>query len=243
MAARNKQDRPKKTASTQKSSPQKSLAKTGSMPVPESVQAPETQVPAVPPSSKTVPARGRQKPAGQCGGTVRASTFCLSAVLCLLLGTYLGTLLSTFRSAWDLASPAHRHSQPQLEEAVRKNPQDPQAWIQLGNRHFDDDKPREAIRAYEHALSIKGDNPDVLTDMGIMYRHLGDFERAAEIFTQASKIDSRHEQSRFNLGVVLFFDLDRKAEARKAWRELIGINPGAKTPDGALLSTLLDELK
>jgi cytochrome c-type biogenesis protein CcmH/NrfG len=192
---------------------------------------------------------------------VRISTFCLGAVLCLLLGTYLGTVLSAFHSARDPVPPVARHGQPQpmpsqsgqevkspaqlqeLEAAVRKNPQDPHAWIQLGNRHFDDDKPREAIRAYEQALSIKGDNPDVLTDMGIMYRHLGNFERAAELFTQAGKIDSRHEQSRFNLGVVLFFDLNRKDEARKAWRELVGINPGVKTPDGALLSTMLDELK
>ncbi|MCL1984995.1 MAG: tetratricopeptide repeat protein, partial [Betaproteobacteria bacterium] len=130
-----------------------------------------------------------------------------------------------------------------LEEAVRKDPQDLHAWIQLGNSYFDANKPREAIRAYEHALSIKGDDPDVLTDVGIMYRQLGEFERAAEKFTQASAIDPRHEQSRFNLGVVLFFDLNRKDEARKVWRALVGINPRAKTPDGALLSVMLDELK
>jgi tetratricopeptide (TPR) repeat protein len=81
----------------------------------------------------------------------------------------------------------------------------------------------------------------VLTDMGIMYRQLGEFERAAEHFTQASTINPRHEQSRFNLGVVLFFDLKRKEEARQAWRALIAINPEAKTPDGALLRTMLDE--
>ena len=130
-----------------------------------------------------------------------------------------------------------------LEEAVRKNPQDMHAWIQLGNHLFDENKPREAIRAYENALNIKGDNPDVLTDMGIMYRQLGEFGRAAEIFTQASAIHPQHEQSRFNLGVVLFFDLNRKDEARKVWRELLGINPGARTPDGALLRTMLDEWK
>jgi len=79
--------------------------------------------------------------------------------------------------------------------------------------------------------------------MGIMYRELGEFEQAAKIFTQASKINPLHEQSRFNLGVVLFFDLNRKDEARRVWRALIGINPEARTPDGALLRTMLDELK
>jgi cytochrome c-type biogenesis protein CcmH/NrfG len=186
---------------------------------------------------------------------------CLTAVLCLLLGVYLGTLLPALRTSQDTAShmhpqnPQQQQSSPagqetdhaehhrELEEAVKKNPQDLHAGIQLGNHLFDDNKPREAIRAYERALAIKGDNPDVLTDMGIMHRHLGEFGRAAELFTQAGTINPRHEQSRFNLGVVLFFDLNRKDEARKAWRELLGINPEARTPDGALLRTMLDEWK
>ncbi|MDR0238622.1 MAG: tetratricopeptide repeat protein [Deltaproteobacteria bacterium] len=188
---------------------------------------------------------------------VRTSTFYLAAVTCLLVGTFLGSLLPTLRDSQDRI----QQSQPQqtpvlakqaantnshlntLEETVKKNPQDLLAWIQLGNHYFDDNKPRDAIRAYEHALSINADNPDVLTDLGIMYRQLGEFERAAEKFTQAGAINPRHEQSRFNLGVVLFFDLNRKDEARKAWRSLLSINPEAKTPDGALLRIMLDELK
>ena len=209
-----------------------------------------------------------QKPAPQAERTrqgdsapARTSILLLTAVLCLLLGTYLGTLLPAFRDFKDLVSPGQQSQRQEqapspaglgagssgqlkaLEEAVGKDPQNLHAWIQLGNQYFDDHKPREAIRAYERALSIKGDNPDVLTDMGIMYRQLGEFERAAEHFTQASKTNPLHEQSRFNLGVVLFFDLKRKEEARQAWRALIAINPDAKTPDGALLRTMLDELQ
>jgi cytochrome c-type biogenesis protein CcmH/NrfG len=252
MAARSKQDRRKKTAPAQKTAPQTENRQ-------ESVQAPESRESKVA-APKTAPARNRQPPAARLDGTVRKSTLYLTAVLCLLLGPYLGTLLPAFRGAKELSFPVQQnHPQPtpppagqsvegnahlkELEEAVKKDPQNLHAWIQLGNHYFDDGKPREAIRAYEGALSIKADNPDVLTDMGIMYRQLGDFERAAEIFAQASKINPLHEQSRFNLGVVLFFDLNRKDEARKAWRELIGINPEAKTPDGALLRTMLNEVR
>jgi cytochrome c-type biogenesis protein CcmH/NrfG len=252
MAARSKQDPRKKTAPAQKSAPQIDN-------VQGNAQSPEARERESTPPKKTTPARGRQKAAERHDGTVRKSTLYLTAILCLLLGTYLGTLLPAFRGAKEFSSPLQQ-SQPQqapppagradaggqlkeLEEAVRKNPQDMHAWIQLGNQHFDDGKPHEAIRAYERALSIRGDNPDVLTDMGIMYRQLGEFERAAEKFTQASKINPLHEQSRFNLGVVLFFDLNRKDEARKVWRALVGINPEVKTPDGALLRIMLDELK
>ena len=252
MAARSKQDHRKKATPAQKSAPQAKNAR-------ENAQTPEAPDLGSTPAQKSTPARGRQKPTERHDGTVRKSTLCLTAVLCLLLGAYLGTLLPALHRAKELSS-VQQNRPPQmpppagqgtdaggqikeLEEAVRKNPQDLHAWIQLGNRHFDDNKPREAIRAYESALSIKKDNPDVLTDMGIMHRQLGEFERAAEIFAQASKINPLHEQSRFNLGVVLFFDLNRKDEARKEWRALVGINPEVKTPDGALLRIMLDELQ
>jgi cytochrome c-type biogenesis protein CcmH/NrfG len=270
MASRNKQDRRKKSAPARKSVPQAASAQESESPqqsapqddiARESAQAPETREREAPPPQKTAPARSRHAPAGRHGGMVRKSTLCLTAVLCLLLGVYLGTLLPVLRGAKnDNASSVRQSPQQQaasaagqkaeddgrlreLEEAVRKDPQNLHAWIHLGNLYFDGHKPREAIRAYERALAIKGDNADVLTDLGIMHRQLGEFERAAEIFTQASKINPLHEQSRFNLGVVLFFDLNRKDDARKAWRALVGINPGAKTPDGALLRTMLDELQ
>jgi len=249
MAARSKQDRRNKTAPAQKSAPQPDI-------MPQSVHAPEPQTRKAVASPKTTSA-GRRASASRHEGTVRTSTCYLAAVACLLLGTFLGSLLPALRDSQDRA----QQSQPQqksvlaeqatktnshlntLEESVKKNPRDLHAWIQLGNHYFDDNKPRDAIRAYEHALSINADNPDVLTDLGIMYRQLGEFERAVEKFTQASAINPQHEQSRFNLGVVLFFDLHRKDEARKAWRSLLSINPEAKTPDGALLRIMLDELK
>jgi cytochrome c-type biogenesis protein CcmH/NrfG len=271
MAAhKKKHDHRKKTAPARHSAPQAADAQEDEAPqdsvpqaenTPKSAKTPgarEAETP--PPVPGTVPARGRRAPAKRHDGLVRKSTLYLTAALCLLLGAYLGALLPTLRGVKNddasfvqqdrqqTPSPAGQKAEDdgrlrELEEAARKNPQNPHVWIQLGNQHFDGNKPREAIRAYERALSIKGDNPDVLTDMGIMYRQLGEFERAAEIFTQASKINPLHEQSRFTLGVVLFFDLNRKEEARKAWRALVGINPGAKTPDGALLRTMLDELQ
>jgi len=246
MAARSKQGRRNKAASAQKSAPQTEIMR-------GSVQSSGVRHEAAPPQKASIAAERQD-------GMVHKSTLCLAAVLCLLLGLYLGTLLSASRGSGECSSHAHQ-SRPQqmpplagqgaessgqlkeLEEAVRKNPQDLRAWIQLGNWHFDDDKPHEAIHAYERALAIKGDDPDVMTDMGIMYRQLGDFERAAELFTQAGKINSLHEQSHFNLGVVLFFDLNRKDEARKAWRTLLDINPEVRTPDGVLLRTMLDEVK
>jgi len=269
MAARKKQDPRKKTTPAHKSAPRAASARENETPpqaasqtedMREEAQAPPVREHEAAAPPKTTPARGRHAATRQ-DGMVSKSSLCLVAVLCLLLGAYLGTLLPAVRGAKNDGASSQQSPQQQapaqtaeqrteadgrireLEEAVKNNPQNLHAWIQLGNRYFDGHKPRDAIRAYERALAIKGDNPDVLTDMGIMYRQLGEFEQAAKHFTQAGKINPLHEQSRFNLGVVLFFDLNRKSEARRVWRALVGINPEARTPDGALVRTMLDELK
>jgi len=69
-----------------------------------------------------------------------------------------------------------------LKEIVQKDPKNLPAWVELGNLYFDSDQPKEAIEAYSKYLTAKPDNPDVRTDMGIMYRRLGEFDRALKNF-------------------------------------------------------------
>lgn len=89
-----------------------------------------------------------------------------------------------------------------MEERVRKNPNDLDAWVRLGNLYFDSGKPAYAINAYEQALILKPDNPDVLTDMGIMYHETGKYSIALELFHKASLINPRHQNALYNRGVV-----------------------------------------
>ena len=64
-----------------------------------------------------------------------------------------------------------------LKEIVKKDPKNLPAWVELGNLYFDTDQPKEAIEAYSQYLAIKPNNADVRTDMGIMYRKLGQFDQ------------------------------------------------------------------
>lgn len=130
-----------------------------------------------------------------------------------------------------------------LEEAVRKNPKDVAAWIQLGNQYFDIQKPNAAIHAYEHALGIQPDNANVLTDLGIMYRAIGQFEKAVQMFSKASDIDAKHEHALFNTGIVLYYDLGRKVEGRQAWEKLLRMNPEVRVPSGMLLKEMLNDIE
>ena len=115
-----------------------------------------------------------------------------------------------------------------LEEIVKKDPRNLPAWVELGNLYFDSDQPKEAIQAYSHYLAVKPDNPDVRTDMGIMYRKLGQFDRALEEFRKAAQNDPKHANSRYNIGLVLLHDKQDMKGAIKAWEEYLKVDPNSE---------------
>jgi len=115
-----------------------------------------------------------------------------------------------------------------LKDIVKKDPKNLPAWVELGNLYFDSDQPKEAIEAYSQYLAIKSDNPDVRTDMGIMYRKLGEFDRALEQFKRAAQSDPKHVNSRYNIGIVLLHDKQDIKGAIKAWEDYLKVDPNSE---------------
>jgi tetratricopeptide (TPR) repeat protein len=115
-----------------------------------------------------------------------------------------------------------------LKEAVKKDPKNLSAWVELGNLYFDSGQPKEAIDAYRQYLAIKPDNSDVRTDLGIMYRALGEFDRAIEEFTRAAQSDPKHVNSRYNIGIVLLHDKGDIKGAIKAWEDYLKVDPNSE---------------
>lgn len=115
-----------------------------------------------------------------------------------------------------------------LKEIVTKDPKNLPAWVELGNLYFDTDQPKEAIEAYSQYLAVKPDNPDVRTDMGIMYRKLGQFDKAIEEFRKAAQSDPKHVNSRYNIGLVLLHDKQDIKSAIKAWEDYLKVDPNSE---------------
>ncbi|MCE7958686.1 MAG: tetratricopeptide repeat protein, partial [Acidobacteria bacterium ACB2] len=83
--------------------------------------------------------------------------------------------------------------------------------VRLGNAAFDADEHRLAVRAYERALALKGDDANVLTDVGVSYRSLGDLDKALASFEKALQVEPDHWQAVFNQVIVYGIDRgDRK---------------------------------
>lgn len=126
-----------------------------------------------------------------------------------------------------------------LEAEVASNPQNTNAWIQLGHVYFDSDQYHQAIAAYQKALSLNPNNADVLTDLGIMFRRTGQPEKAIESFDQATLVDPKHENARLNKGIVLMHDVKDRAGAIATWEALLEINPFAMASQDQSIDQLL----
>ena len=129
----------------------------------------------------------------------------------------------------------------QLEMMVLQDPKNHDAWVVLGNHYFDSHQHQKAADAYGKALALKPNNPDVLTDQGVMFKDMGQFDKAIANFKKASQLDPKHAQSQFNLGVVYATDLNKPEEAAKAWKKLIESAPGS--PQAAQAQQGLAQLK
>ena len=128
-----------------------------------------------------------------------------------------------------------------LKDIVQKDPKNLSAWAELGNIYFDTNQPQEAIDAYSKYLALKPDNADVRTDMGIMYRKLGDFDRAIKEFRTAAQNDPKHVNSRYNIGIVLLHDKQDIKGAIKAWEDYLKVDP--KSERATRVRAQMDKLR
>lgn len=113
------------------------------------------------------------------------------------------------------------------QQVVASDPKNVQAWVALGNDHFDLHQPEKSIEAYGKALELAGPNPDLLTDQGVMYRELKAFDKAIANFEKANKLNPKHLPSLFNLGIVYSEDKKDLPKAIKVWNQLIAIDPSS----------------
>lgn len=128
-----------------------------------------------------------------------------------------------------------------LKEVVAKEPANRSAWVQLGHSYFDSGQSMEAIEAYDKALELDGNDPNVLTDQGIMYRRIGWYDKAIDNFTRANALNPAHPQSLYNLGLVFRDDLGEINKAKAAWRKYLANVPAGEGAER--VRAMLDHLE
>ena len=185
-------------------------------------------------------------------GYVKSENVIWFVVISLLIGFVGGVAFGIYKSG-TFSAPGSMGGAPAMNAELQanieafkartsENPEDTEAWIQLGHLYFDAGQAEQSIEAYEKALAIQPQNANVWTDLGVMYRRSGKPEKAVTAFDRAMEIDPKHEISRFNKGIVLFHDLKNEEGAIKAWESLLAINPDAQSPGGRSVRELVDHI-
>ena len=163
----------------------------------------------------------------------------LLIVITLIVGVLIGVLVTKGGKKTGPAptgappAPAVNYQQniKMLEGIVASDPANRNAWVELGHNYFDSDQPVKAVEAYNKALELDPNDPNVLTDQGVMFRRLGWFDRAVENFTRAHEVDPGHRQSLYNLGIVYRYDLQDFEKAREAWAKYLVLSPSGPGSD------------
>jgi tetratricopeptide (TPR) repeat protein len=107
------------------------------------------------------------------------------------------------------------------KQVLRKDPNNLQALIGIGNLYFDSNQDGMAIGSYQKALAMDPSNANVRTDMAVCYRRSGNPAQAIEELKKAISTTPRHSQSRYNLGVILIQDMKDVEGGIKAWEALL----------------------
>lgn len=128
-----------------------------------------------------------------------------------------------------------------LEETVKKNPKDADAWVKLGNAYYDLNMWDKATTSYEQALKINPKDVNVRVDMAIAYYGMGQIETATAEAKKATEVDPNHSPAFYNLGIFLS-SMGKGEEAIKAYKQYVKLAPdGEKVNEAKAQIKVIEE--
>jgi cytochrome c-type biogenesis protein CcmH/NrfG len=130
-----------------------------------------------------------------------------------------------------------------LEAEVTANPENYNGWTQLGHLYFDSDQYQKAIGAYTKSLELHSGDANLWTDLGVMYRRTGDSTKAIESFDKAIAMNTNHQPSLLNKGIVLYYDFGKVDEAIATWQTVLEINPKSMMANGTPLNDFINQIR
>lgn len=118
----------------------------------------------------------------------------------------------------------HEDAAAAFRRSIAKDPSAAaEAWYGLGYTLLELGENVEAMDAFRRSYMLMPE-PRTLNSLGYAYIVVHNYPSAIEAFNRVLKIDPEDAQARYNLALVML-DLDRRAEARKYYAELLVIDP------------------
>jgi tetratricopeptide (TPR) repeat protein len=111
-----------------------------------------------------------------------------------------------------------------FQKVTETNPQDADAWFQMGYCYGSLGRYQEAIEACKQAIRVKPDYAEAHNNLGVAYGKLGRHQEAIEACKQAIRIIPDDAEVHFSLGIA-YGALGRYQEAIEACKQAIRIKP------------------
>ncbi len=180
------------------------------------------------------------------GKGISKTVFGVGVLFALLAGVFIGNLLTVGMlnrpRQTEGVAPEIQREIARWQKETQDKPRNVEAWNNLAFLYHDTHQHELAIRAYEESLKLAPGVPDILVDLGVMYRAVGQPQKAVSCFDQALQKNPAHQIGLLNKGVVLRYDLKDNQGAKAAWQALLRINPKAAMSDGTLVVDLVRQM-
>lgn len=122
-----------------------------------------------------------------------------------------------------------------FENAVNKNPERVEAWIQVGYCKVKQGKNADAIKAYRQALRLRPNSVETYNKLGDAYYYAGSFDEALGAYRQAARLRPDQPEAFYNLAMT-YLELGDRPAAFAQSRLL-------QTRDAELYAKLMAEIK
>jgi predicted TPR repeat methyltransferase len=112
-----------------------------------------------------------------------------------------------------------------IRRSLKVAPNNPHAWLNLGNILLEQDQSREARAAYESAAALAPDLADAWYNLGICLRKLDDAPAAVSALDRAISLRGTHAASHYQRGIAQR-DAGNLDAAEMDFRGALAIKPG-----------------
>jgi tetratricopeptide (TPR) repeat protein len=96
-----------------------------------------------------------------------------------------------------------------FENAVNKNPNRPEVWIQVGYCKVKQGKNKDAVKAFQHAIELRPNSFEAYNKLGDAYYYAGSFSEAIEAYKKAARLSPDMAEAYYNLGMTYLETGDR----------------------------------
>jgi tetratricopeptide (TPR) repeat protein len=125
----------------------------------------------------------------------------------------------------------------ELKRMLQNEPENHRVMLALANIYYDAAMWDQASGFYERVIELEP-GPDTLTDLGVCYRGLRQFDKALDAFTRANEMQPAHWQSLYNTVIVAVYDVQRFDLAQQALQSMQAIEPRPAGLDAGRLQQL-----